>query len=254
MCETVIEPSADGQPLVALITGAARRIGAGIARYLHQHGYRVVIHYHHSKQEAEQLCAELNQQRSNSCLLLQADLQDSSQWQRLADDVKRWQGRLDLLVNNASSYFPTPIGKAGLEDWQTLFASNAQAPYFLTQALAPLLQATQGSVVNIVDALVDQSPLEFSLYSMAKAALQSQTLSLAKELAPALRVNGIGPGSILWPEYDGELSEEEQAKTLAEIPLQRQGRPEDIAHAVYFLAQANYVTGQILAVDGGRSL
>ncbi len=240
---------------VALITGAAKRIGAQLALHLHQNNYDVVIHYHHSEESAFKLTENLNTKRPNSCICCKGDLSTAATWQHLAEVTLQWHDRLDLLINNASTFYPTPLDQANLEQWQDLFASNTQAPYFLIQALRPLLQTSQGNVINMIDAMVDHCPTGFSLYTMAKAALKAQTKSLAKELAPYIRVNAIAPGAILWPEHVGDMNAAEQQKVLDNIPLKRQGKTEDITQAMWFLAeQAPYITGQILAVDGGRSL
>ncbi len=239
---------------VALVTGSGKRIGAFIAEYLHQHGYAVVLHYRHSGDAAKSLRDQFNQQRHNSAIALHADLADPSAWQQLAQQTVSWHKRLDLLVNNASSFYPTPIEQASPDQWQDLFASNAQAPFFLTQQLLPALKQQHGNIINIIDAMVDQATIHFIPYKMAKASLKTMTLSMAKALAPDIRVNGVAPGAILWPEHK-PTSDKNKQQVIAQIPLQRMGEPSDIAQAVWFLAeQATYITGQILAVDGGRSL
>ncbi|MDY6919004.1 MAG: pteridine reductase [Pseudomonadota bacterium] len=239
---------------VALITGSAKRIGAFLARYLHDKGYDVIVHYRHSGVEAKALRDELEQTRPHSCIALHADLGDPQAWAQLAEQTRGWRHRLDLLVNNASSYYPTELGNTSLEQWQDLFASNAQAPFFLTQHLLPLLKTSQGNVVNIIDAMLQHPHPDFIPYQMAKSGLLTLTRSLAKTLAPEVRVNGIAPGAMLWPEgYD--MTEENKQTTLEEIPLQRMGSELDIARTLYFLArEAPYITGQVIAVDGGASL
>ncbi|MBR9829096.1 MAG: pteridine reductase [Oceanospirillales bacterium] len=237
----------------ALVTGAARRIGACISQHLHAAGYDIILHYRESVAEAEQLCAELNTRRANSCTCLQADLEQMEAVEQMAATVTA-SGGLHLLVNNASSFYPTPIGAATQQDWDTLINSNLRAPFFLTQALQPLLQASQGAVVNLVDVHAERGLAGFPVYSIAKAGLQMMTRTLARELAPRIRVNGIAPGPILWPEAEAALSDDARKAVLDKTLLARTGRPEDIADAVLFLARAGYVTGQILAVDGGRSL
>lgn len=239
---------------VAFITGAAKRIGAVTARHFHRHGYDIILHYRHSADAAHALRDEFNTARPHSCLALQADLADPHGWEVLAEQARQWKQRLDVLVNNASSYYPTEFGHTTLAQWHDLFASNAMAPFFLTQALTPQLRQAQGAVVNIVDINADRPLAEFIPYCMAKAALKAMTLSLAKALAPQVRVNGVAPGAILWPDQY-QISEAEQQATLGRTPLQRLGTPEDIARMVYFLAaEAPFMTGQIVAVDGGQSL
>lgn len=237
----------------ALITGAARRIGACIARHLHQAGYDLILHYRHSATDAEQLAEELNAIRPGSCSSLQADLAEMTEVERLAAEVQA-TGGLNLLVNNASSFYPTPVGQVSQQDWDALINSNLRAPFFLTQALTPLLKQTQGCVINLVDVHAERGLTGYPVYSIAKAGLKMMTLSLARELAPEVRVNGIAPGPILWPEAEASLSEDARQAVLDKTLLARTGRPEDIAEAVLYLSQAGYVTGQVLAVDGGRSL
>jgi len=250
---------------VALITGAARRIGAVIAQTLHQQGFNIALHYSSSKQAAETLAAQLNNLRNNSCVCLSADLADVAQVQQLAlDACSKWQ-RLDVLVNNASSFYPTPLSNANEQQWDNLFSSNTKGPYFLSQASAPELTKRQGTIINIADIHTEQPLRDHSIYCMAKAANRMMTKSLAKELAPAVRVNGIAPGAIMWPEshlcpnnqqlsIDG-LTQDQKEHIVAQIPLHRTGSPEDIANAVYFLiSKASYITGEVIAVDGGRRL
>ena len=245
--------SAADQP-VALITGAARRIGACIAQRLHQIGYRVLIHYHRSEPEAQQLAAELNRIRPDSARTLQADLTDSRAIEQLAIQAQaQWQ-RLDLLVNNASSFYPTPLEQITESDWDALIGSNLKAPLWLSKELAPALRQQQGSIVNIVD-VHGQRPLQgFSLYSIAKAGLAMLTQSLAKELAPQIRVNGVAPGPILPPEGAAKRDPAAEQKTLEKTLLKRYGTPDDIADTVLFLARQSFITGQIIAVDGGKSV
>jgi len=236
-----------------LITGAAKRIGRSIASHLHARGFSVVIHHRNSPAEAGQLRQELENIRPDSALVLQAELGEFDRLpEMIAKTIGRF-GRLDALVNNASSFFPTPIGTTKNGDWQQLFASNAWAPFFLSQAAAPHLQASNGSIVNIVDIYAEQPLKNHTVYCMAKAALAMMTQSLAKELAPTVRVNGIAPGAILWPETG--KSEAEKNAMLTNTPLQRAGTPDEIAEAVRWLIQdASYCTGQIIRVDGGRHL
>ncbi|MCG8439669.1 MAG: pteridine reductase [Pseudomonadales bacterium] len=236
---------------VALITGSARRIGAEITRTLHQRGMRVIIHYRNSDAEAAALADQLNGVRPDSTRLLQADLNNPDEVRRLGRDAVAAFGQVDLLVNNASSFYPTPIDDATDADWDALMHSNLRAPYLLSQALAVTLRQQQGCIINIVDVYAEK-PLEgHTLYCMAKAGLAMMTRSLARELGPHIRVNGVSPGPILWPEA-GQMN---QAAITASTALKRCGEPADIAGAVAWLAgDASFVTGQILAVDGGRSL
>lgn len=239
---------------VVLITGAAQRLGAATTRLLHDRGWRVLVHCRHSRAEAEALATDLNRQRAHSCRVLVADLGDDAAVQQLATDALASWGRLDALVNNASSFYPTPVGAANAAHWDDLFASNARAPFFLSQALAPALRASGGSIVSLIDIHAEKPLREHTLYCMAKAAHAMLVLSLAKELAPEVRVNGVAPGAILWPS-SGEVSPEWQSRTLAGIPLARLGEPADIARTIAFLLEeAPYITGQIIAVDGGRRL
>lgn len=236
---------------VALITGAARRLGAATARALHREGLKVIIHCRDSLDEACALAASLNDARPDSARVLQADLNDVDAARALATDaLGQWQ-RLDILVNNASAFYATPIETASDDDWTRLLHSNLRAPFLLTQSLAPALRETHGVIVNMIDVYAEHPLYQHSLYSMAKAGLRSLTQSAARELAPEIRVNGVAPGPILWPEDQPERCE----TVLAATPLARSGTPEDIAGAVCFLAlSAPFITGQILAVDGGRSL
>jgi pteridine reductase len=237
---------------VALVTGAANRIGATIARVLHAAGYRVIVHYRNSAAAAQKLATELNAQRAESACCVRADLAKFAQLAVLAEASVECWNRLDLLVNNASSFYPTPLGEIDEGDWHDLMNSNARAPLFLSKHLYPALLNTRGCIVNIVDSTALDGVAGFTPYTMAKAALANMTRSLARELAPEVRVNGVSPGAILWPEYAGGVDEEEKQSTLAHTALGRMGTPEDIAHAVLFLARdATYVTGQVIAVDGG---
>ncbi len=240
---------------VVLITGAAKRIGAAVARYLHQHDYRCIVHYRHSVQAAEQLVAELNAVRPDSAYALQADLADVQQCQQLAQDAAAHWGRLDGLINNASQFYPTPFAQASAKDFHDLFASNVQAPFFLSQALADPIKKQQGCIINMLDIYATRPLPQHSLYCMSKAAMVMMTQTLAQELGPAIRVNGVAPGAILWPEQKMEDDACKQQALLQKVPLQCQGDPLDIAKAVYFLiAQAPYITGQIITVDGGRAV
>jgi len=237
----------------ALITGAARRIGATIASRLHEAGASVAIHYRGSAQEATDLRDQLNAKRNNSAETFQADLNDQKHIDSLVQDVLQWSGQLDVLVNNASGFYATPIGSITTDQWDDLIGSNLKAPLFLSQAAMYALKNSNGCIINIVD-IHAQRPLRNHLvYGAAKAGLAMLTRSLAKDLAPEIRVNGISPGAILWPE--DEMTEDTKENILNQIPLARQGKPNDIADTVIFLARdAHYITGQIIAVDGGRSL
>jgi pteridine reductase len=243
------------QERAVLVTGAARRIGAAIARRLHAEGARVVLHCHHSRDEAERLAAELNAGRAESCAVVQADLLQVAALPRLAEDAVRAFGRLDALVNNASSFHATPMGRIEARAWEDLVGTNLRAPLFLAQAAAPHLRATRGAIVNIVDIHAERPLKDFVVYSIAKAGLAALTRSLALELAPEVRANGVAPGAILWPEEGKHFSDAERARITTQTPLERLGSPEDVAGAVkYLLFDAPFVTGEILAVDGGRRL
>lgn len=238
---------------IALITGAAARIGATTARYLHGAGCDVILHYRHSAERAQALAAELNEKRGNSAHTLQADLADMDRLDTLASEAVAVRGHLDILINNASSYYPTPIGSVTQEQWDELFASNARAPFFLSQALTAALKERQGCIVNLVDIHADRPNADHPVYSMAKAANAMMVKALARDLAPEVRVNGVAPGAALWPEH--YFDDADRQEILKRIPLGRPAGAEQIAKAVLFMvAGTDYVTGQILAVDGGRSV
>lgn len=239
---------------VALITGGARRIGASIARQLHSEGYNLVIHYRNSKDDAQSVADTLNNLRNKSVTLVSANLNEKTDIESLAEQALAAYGRLDVLINNASSFYPTPVSEASEEQWDDLFGSNAKAPFFLSQALSKALKDTRGKIVNIADIHAEKPLKEHTLYCMAKAANVMLTLSLAKELAPDIRVNSIAPGAIIWPEQDAELSQESQAAIIDKIPLARAGKPENIANTVSYLLNNDYLTGQVISVDGGRSI
>ena len=246
-----LENSIDGQ--VALVTGAARRIGAAIAASMHAAGARVAIHYRASKEDADTLCSRLNSLRKDSAITFQADLISEDGPGRLIESVIDWSGRLDILVNNASSFYPTPLGKIDNAQWTDLVGSNMRAPLFLAQAAAPHLRAAGGNIVNIVDIHARRPLRDYHVYGAAKAGLAMLTRSLAKDLAPEVRVNGIAPGAIAWPE-DG-MTESVKMNIIEQIPLGRTGEPADVANAVLFLVRdATYVTGQVIPIDGGRSI
>jgi pteridine reductase len=238
---------------VALVTGAAHRIGATIARALHAQGMNVVLHYRSSAHEAGELAQQLNRMRAQSAALIQADLQDSAVLPAVISQARSSWGRLDALVNNASSFFPTPLGSITLEHWDTLIDSNLKAPLFLCQAAAPHLTEHNGCIVNIADIHAERPLKGYCVYSIAKAGLVMLTKSLARELGPRVRVNAVAPGAILWPERGLDASGKQEI--IARTALKRQGAPEDIARAVLFLLRdGTYISGHILAVDGGRSL
>jgi pteridine reductase len=246
-----IETSLDDQ--VILITGGARRVGAQIARTLHAAGARILVHYRSSTAAAQELGAELNGVRAGSAALFAADLlQEAAPEQLIAAAVGHF-GRLDALINNASTFFPTPVGKITRSAWDDLMGSNLRAPLFLAQAAAPHLAKRRGVIVNVID-IHGLRPLKgYPVYSIAKAGLAMLTRSLARELAPDIRVNGIAPGPVLWAEHD--LDDSTKGEIIAKTALKRVGSPQDIARTALFLIRdAPYITGQIIAVDGGRSI
>jgi len=237
----------------ALITGAARRIGAQIVRSLHAAGANVVIHCHRSRAEADLLAAELERARPASTAIVAADLLDVTTLPSLVLAARERFGALDVLINNASSFYPTPMGSITAAQWDDLLGSNLRAPTFLAQAAASELVRTRGLIVNIVD-IHGMRPLrDHVVYSTAKAGLIMLTRALARELAPDVRVNAVAPGPVMWPESG--MEEERKQQILSNTPLHRIGSPDDIARAVLFFAtDAPFVTGQILSVDGGRSI
>jgi len=237
----------------ALITGAGKRIGAVIAESLHANGANVAIHYFSSAEAADALAADLNDRRPNSAITVGADLRSIQALDELVARVVRHAGRLDILVNNASSFYPTALGTVTEAQWNDLIDSNLKAPLFLSQAALPHLKEARGVIVNIVDIHSERPLRNHPVYGAAKAGLAMLTRSLAKDLGPDIRVNGVSPGAILWPESG--MSESTRQQIIKEIALKREGRPDDIASAVLYLVRdADYVTGQILAVDGGRSV
>jgi len=237
----------------ALITGAGIRIGATIARTLHAAGAGVAIHYRGSAGPARALADELNAARPGSALTVQADLLEAAALACMVADVVGQAGRLDILVNNASSFYPTPLGEITGQHWDDLVGTNFKAPLFLAQAALPQLRANRGCIVNIVDIHAQRPLRNHPVYGPAKAALAMLTRSLARDLAPEVRVNGVSPGAILWP--DDDRTEFAKDSILKQVPLKRTGEPEDIAGCVLYLVRdAVYVTGQIIAVDGGRSV
>ena len=238
---------------VALVTGGARRVGAAIARRLHAAGASVLIHYRDSEADARTLVGELNGRRAKSAASVKAELLAPIAPRALVSAARDSFGRLDLLVNNASSFFPIGLGAVEASHWEELVGSNLRAPLFICQEAAPELAKQAGAIVNIVDIHADRPLKGYPVYSIAKGGLAAMTRSLAVELAPKVRVNGVSPGAIAWPE-DGQFDPAERERIIATTPLARVGAPEDIAQAVHFLACASYVTGQIIAVDGGRSI
>lgn len=238
---------------VILVTGAARRVGAEIARELHAAGARVALHFRHSRSDAETLAAGFNATRPGSASIFQADLLDSTSLPGLVNAVMECFGRLDGLVNNASSFFPTALGQIDEAAWFDLMGSNLKAPLFLSQSAAPHLKASGGAIINIVDIHAERPLKGYPLYCAAKAGLLGLTRALAVELAPEVRVNGVAPGAIEWPD-DGQFPAAERQAVVAHTLLGRIGTPSDIARTVRFLLfDAPYITGQIIPVDGGRS-
>lgn len=241
----------------ALITGAGARIGAAIARALHERGCRVLVHYNANADGANALAGELNETRAESAAVVSGDLSRTDGVEALSSQIKglveKWGGGLDVLVHNASRFYPTPIADTRLYQWEDLFNSNLRGPYFLTQALLEPLRVAGGAIVNILDIHSERPMRGHAVYSASKAALRMLTQALAVELAPQVRVNGVSPGAILWPERD--VAEDARAEILSRIAMERLGDPSDVASAVVYLAlDAPYITGEIIKVDGGRSL
>ncbi len=243
-----------GNEPVVLVTGGGRRVGAAIVQRLHREGWRVAIHYRASQTEATALASRLNDARPQSALAAAADLLDVDALAPLVAAVVGHFGRLDALVNNASTYFATPFGNIGVADWDALIGSNLRAPLFLAQAAAPHLTASGGSIVNITDIHSERPMPDYVVYNVAKAGLRGLTHALARDLAPAVRVNAVAPGPIAWP-HDGQIAASERERILAQVPLGREGGVEQIAEAVkYLICDASFVTGHTLNVDGGRSV
>lgn len=242
---------------VALVTGAARRLGGATARALHERGYRVVVHYRSAAVDAQALVADLNDERAGSAVALQADLRDPEAVQALAREAAGYWSRLDVLVNNASEFFPTPVGQLSMEQWGRLMDTNLRAPVLLVEALAEELKHQHGCIVNLIDVYAERPLPDHPVYCATKAALASLTRSWARDMAPAVRANGVAPGAVLWPEGEAgdAMSAEARQAILEQVPLHRTGQAWDIAGAVAWLAcDAPYVTGQVLNVDGGRSV
>lgn len=234
----------------ALITGGAQRIGAQIAQTLHNDGYNIIIHYRHSKQAAKALAQKLNTQRDNSASIIQAELSNLDDIQTLSHSIEQ----LDVLVNNASVFYPTPIEEATTDTWNNIMNTNVMAPFFLSQSLVSALNKTSGCIINVVDIHAQRPLKNHAIYNISKAGIAMMTKTLAKELAPNIRVCGVSPGSILWPENEASLTDEQKNKMLNKIALGKQGDATDIANTVLFLANSPYITGQIINVDGGRTL
>jgi len=237
----------------ALITGAGKRIGACIARTLHEAGAGIAIHYRGSEGPAEELADTLNSIRADSALTVKADLLDTANLDAVLSGIVERTGRLDILVNNASSFYPTPLGSITEQHWDDLVGTNLKAPLFLSQAAEPYLRDSGGVIINIVDIHAARPLRHHAVYGLAKAGLGMLTRSLARDLAPAIRVNGVSPGAILWPEDD--MPDSVKNNIIGQVPMKRAGEPSDIANCVLYLVRdATYVTGQIVAVDGGRSI
>ena len=237
-----------------LVTGGARRVGAAIGRRLHAAGANVVVHYHRSAQDAQALLHELNGVRAGSVAVARADLLIPGALPQLIKDALAAFGRLDVLVNNASTFYPTPVGEIGEQAWDDLLGTNLKAPLFLAQAAAPELRKAHGCIVNIIDIHAELPMKNHVVYNAAKGGLLALTRSLARELGPQVRVNGVSPGAIVWPDDPAWQNDIERQRIVNQTVLKRTGEPADIAGAVEFLIAAPYVTGQILIVDGGRSI
>ncbi|GGI86920.1 pteridine reductase [Legionella impletisoli] len=249
---TLVKPHI--QAPVALITGAARRIGAATAEYLHKQGFRVLIHYLQSKKEAESLSKRLNDTRNNSAKIVSGDLLVKETAKRLIQEAMDWAGRLDALVNNASLFKPTDFSKPNEGDWEALFVANVRAPFWLSLEAYPYLSETKGCIINITDIHSDKPLKGYAVYCQTKAALNMQTKALAREFAPLVRVNAVAPGAIVWPEEDNTLTPDLKAKIINATPLKQHGDPIYIAQAVCSLIDNPFITGEILRVDGGRSI
>jgi len=238
---------------VALITGGSKRIGAQTTRLLHEAGYNVIIHCRLSREAADALAEELNQQRTDSARVIQGDLNSDTIYNHLIEQAYQCWSRLDVLVNNASTFYPTPVGSITLDDWDVLVNSNMKAPLFLAQAAAPHLKQVEGNIINIADVHAMRPMKDHPVYCAAKAGLVMITKSLAKELGPEIRVNSVAPGAILWP--DNDMPEHTKTLILERTSLKKAGDPIDIAKTILFLVRdAHYITGQVIAVDGGRTL
>ncbi|MDC1026205.1 pteridine reductase [Candidatus Thioglobus sp.] len=234
----------------ALITGGAARIGAQIAKTLHKNDFNIIIHCNQSKDKAQLLCDELNLLKEKSAKIVVGNLNNIDSISKIVESVES----IDLLVNNASVFYPLSVDESDSENWDNILDVNLKAPFFLSKGLSQKLKSSEGSIINIIDIHADRPLKKHSVYNISKAGLKMLTLTLAKELAPSIRVNGVSPGSILWPQEGAEISESDKSIMLERIALKRQGSPQDIADTVLFLANSNYLTGQIINVDGGRTL
>ncbi len=241
------------QQKVALITGGSRRIGAITARHLHAQGMRLVIHYRNSADEAEELRAELCELRPDSVMLVRGDLGEIAKVKNLIQQCTTEMGQLDVLINSAAAFYPTPVGEATEEQWQHIMNTNLRAPFFLSQAATPYLKKTNGCIVNIADIYADRPLADHPIYNAAKAGLVSLTRSLARDLGPEIRVNAIAPGAIMWPAQG--VDELAKQRMISRTPLKQMGEPMDIAQAICFLIRdAGFMTGQVLNIDGGRTV
>ena len=234
----------------ALITGGAARIGAQIAKTLHKNNFNIIIHCNQSKDKAQLLCDELNLLKEKSAKVVVGNLNNIDSINTIVESIES----IDLLVNNASVFYPLSVDESDSENWDNILDVNLKAPFFLSKGLSQKLKSSEGSIINIIDIHADRPLKKHSVYNISKAGLKMLTLTLAKELAPSVRVNGVSPGSILWPQEGAEISESDKSIMLERIALKRQGSPQDIADTVLFLANSNYLTGQIINVDGGRTL
>ena len=234
----------------ALITGGAARIGAQIVKTLHHNQFNIIIHCNQSKDKAQLLCDELNSIRANSAEIVSGNLNNIDELDSLVSSIKS----IDLLVNNASVFYPKSVEDSEMKDWDDVININLKAPFFLSKGLSKTLSKNDGSIINIIDIHSERPLKKHAIYNISKAGLKMLTQTLAKELAPKIRVNGVSPGSILWPQDSAEISEDDKNLMLERIALQRQGSPQDIADTVLFLANSNYITGQIINIDGGRTL
>ena len=234
----------------ALITGGAARIGAQIAKTLHNNDFNIIIHCNQSKDKAQLLCDELNLLKEKSAKVVVGNLNNIDSINTIIESIES----IDLLVNNASVFYPLSVDESDSENWDNILDVNLKAPFFLSKGLSQKLNSSEGSIINIIDIHADRPLKKHSVYNITKAGLKMLTLTVAKELAPSIRVNGVSPGSILWPQEGAEISESEKSIMLERIALKRQGSPQDIADTVLFLANSNYLTGQIINVDGGRTL
>ena len=234
----------------ALITGGAARIGAQIVKTLHHNQFNIIIHCNQSKDKAQLLCDELNAVRANSVEVISGNLNNIDELDSLVSSIKS----IDLLVNNASVFYPKSVEDSEMKDWDDVININLKAPFFLSKGLSKTLSKNDGSIINIIDIHSERPLKKHAIYNISKAGLKMLTQTLAKELAPKIRVNGVSPGSILWPQDSAEISEDDKNLMLERIALHRQGSPQDIADTVLFLANSNYITGQIINIDGGRTL